>query len=187
MGNLDRAVVFLDPWATEASWTTVEAIANTKKIDCWILFPLMAVTRMMPVDREPRETWANHLDRIFGGRKYWLESYEDSPQLSLLDNDPRRERAPGSEQIADRYKERLRAVFHRVAEKSLTLKNSRNSPLFELFFRGRQPQGRGASNANRGSHIEGLVTYSALTAIARCHGADPQAMVDIPATVDRSC
>ena len=143
MDDFDRAVVFLDPWATEASWSTVEAVANTEKIDCWILFPLSAVTRMMPVDREPPQAWANHLDRIFGGRNYWQKSYKDSPQLSLLDSNPGRERVPGSEQIADRYKERLRSVFHRVAEKSLTLRNSRNSPLFELFFAVGNPRGAG--------------------------------------------
>ena len=141
MGNLDRAVVFLDPWATEASWTTVEAIANTKKIDCWILFPLSAVTRLMTVDREPPEAWANHLDRIFGGRKYWLESYEDSPQMTFFDEGPRRVRSWDSKQIAGRYMERLRAAFFRVADKSLTLRNSRNSPLFELFFAVGNPTG----------------------------------------------
>lgn len=141
MGNFDRAVVFLDPWAMEASWTTVEAIANTKKIDCWVLFPLNAVTRMMPVDKEPDEATANQLDRIFGGREYWQDTYEDSPQLSFLDNDPRRARAPGSEQIAARYRGRLRTAFHRVANKSLTLRNSTNAPLFEMFFAVGNPSG----------------------------------------------
>ena len=141
MDDLDRAVVFLDPWATEASWTTVEAVANTKKIDCWILFPLSAVTRMMPVDNEPPEAWANHLDRIFGGRQYWQESYEDSPQMTLFGGGPRRVRSWDSEQIAGRYKDRLRSVFHRVADKSVTLRNSTNSPLFELFFAVGNPSG----------------------------------------------
>ncbi len=141
MGKLDRAVVFLDPWATEASWTTVEAIARTKKIDCWILFPLMAVTRMMPTGKEPSEAWAIHLDRIFGGRQYWQDSYEDSPQLTLFDEGPRRVRAWGSEQIAGRYGERLRSVFFRVADKSVTLRNSTNAPLFELFFAVGNPTG----------------------------------------------
>ena len=38
MANLDRAVVFLDPYATEVTWNTIEAIAKTQKIDCWICF-----------------------------------------------------------------------------------------------------------------------------------------------------
>ena len=115
MGDFDRAVVFLDPYATEVSWSTVEAIAASKKIDCWILFPLMAVTRMMPTDKEPDEATASQLDRIFGGLDYWRQRYQDSAQLSFLGAGPRRERAPGSEQIADSYRGRLQEVFHRVA------------------------------------------------------------------------
>jgi three-Cys-motif partner protein len=39
----NRAVLFLDPFATEVEWPTIEAVAKTKSIDVWILFPLMAV------------------------------------------------------------------------------------------------------------------------------------------------
>ena len=141
MEKFDRAVVFLDPYATQVSWPTVEAIAKTKKIDCWILFPLMAITRLMPTDSEPIETWAEELDRILGGREYWSEGYQDSPQMSFLDDEPTRERSWSSEQIAGRYKDRLRTVFHRVAASRLTLKNSKNVPLFELFFAAGNPKG----------------------------------------------
>ncbi len=141
IGPFDRAVVFLDPYATEVYWPTVETIAKTKKIDCWILFPLMAVARMMPTDREPIESWAKRLDRIFGGRKYWREGYQDSPQMSFLNVEPKRERTWNSEQIAQRYKERLITVFDRVAPNSRTLKNSQNVPLFELYFAASNPTG----------------------------------------------
>ena len=134
MGPFDRAVVFLDPYATEVSWPTVKAIAKTKKIDCWILFPLMAVTRNMPIDREPDEKEAMTLDRVFGERNHWQGGYRDSLQMSFLSTEPRRERTWGSEQIAARYKERLATIFERVAITSRTLRNSRNVPLFELFF-----------------------------------------------------
>ena len=134
MEKFDRAVVFLDPYATQVSWPTVEAIAKTKKIDCWILFPIMAVTRLMPTDREPNEAWKEQLDRIFGGREYWMEGYQDSHQISFWDDKPKRERTWNGEQIAGRYKERLTTVFHRVAPISRTLKNSSNVALFELFF-----------------------------------------------------
>ena len=137
----DRAVVFLDPYATQVSWQTVEAIAASKKIDCWVLFPLMAVTRMMPKDREPDEATAKQLDRIFGGRQHWLELYRDSPQMSFLDNEPRRVRAPGSEQIADRYRDRLGAAFHSVAATQCTLSNARSTALFKLFFVAGNPRG----------------------------------------------
>ena len=141
MSESDRAVVFLDPYATQVSWSTVAAVADTRKIDCWILFPLMAVARMMPTGREPDETTAGQLDRIFGGREYWQQSYQDSPQLSLLEDEPRRQRERGSEQIANRYRERLRAVFHSVAPTRRTLRNSNDAPLFELFFAASNPVG----------------------------------------------
>ena len=142
MGSSDRAVVFLDPFATEVSWETVRAIAGTQKIDCWILFPLMATARMMPTGREPDRAIADHhLDRIFGGREYWQQSYKDSLQIPLFDDAPRREREQGSAEIANIYRERLRTVFHSVAESPRTLKNSRNGPLFELFFAAGNPKG----------------------------------------------
>ena len=145
MRSSDRAVVFLDPFATEVSWDTVKAIADTEKIDCWILFPLMAITRMMPTGKEPNEAMSNQLDRIFGGRQYWQQNYQDSLQIPLFDNRPRREREQGNEKIADSYKEQLRTVFHCVAEPRRILRNSKNGPLFELFFAASNP--RGASTA----------------------------------------
>lgn len=140
MGGSDRAVVFLDPYATQVSWKTIEAIAQTKKIDCWILFPLMAVTRMMPTDREPEDFLAVELDRIFGGRQHWRASYQDSPQLPLLDDEIRRERGP-SERMASLYRKRLGTAFHSVSPNSRTLRNSKRSPLFELFFAVGNPRG----------------------------------------------
>ena len=34
-----RAVVFLDPFGNQVEWTTIEALAATKAIDLWYLFP----------------------------------------------------------------------------------------------------------------------------------------------------
>src|ERR1017187_3105193 len=42
-----RAVLFLDPYGTQVSWKTIEAIAATKAIDLWVLFPLGGVNRML--------------------------------------------------------------------------------------------------------------------------------------------
>ncbi len=144
LGNYDRAVVFLDPFATQVSWSTVEELARTQKIDCWILFPVMAIARMMPADREPPDPLVAHLDRIFGGRDYWEGLYSDSPQqLSLLSIEQSQQRLRGSDQIAARYRNRLDSVFVKVAPTSRTLKNSKNSPMFELFFAASNPRGAG--------------------------------------------
>ena len=139
--DFDRAVVFLDPYATEVTWSTVEAIAHSKKIDCWILFPLMAVTRMMTRNNEPNQGLSEGLDKIFGGRQHWQGLYSPSQQLSLFGDEPRQERPPGSGRIADLYRERLESVFLRIAPIRRVFKNSRKSPMFELFFGASNPVG----------------------------------------------
>ena len=141
MGRFDRAIVFLDPFATEVSWATVEAIADTQKIDCWVLFPLSAIARMMRRADKPPPTLASQLDRTFGGREHWQSVYQESPQLSLFGDAPRHERLPGSDQIADCYRRRLESVFTRVVPTRRTFENSENSPMFELFFGAGDPKG----------------------------------------------
>lgn len=141
MAKGDRAVVFLDPYATEVSWGTIESIAETGKIDCWILFPLMAISRMMPLSSEPPQAVSSNLDRIFGGREHWENFYSASQQLSLLGDDLPLQRPAGSSQIADRYRERLKSVFQMMAPTSRTFYNSKNAPMFELFFTASNPSG----------------------------------------------
>ena len=43
-----RGVLFLDPFATEVEWSTIETIASFKALDTWILFPVSAIARMLP-------------------------------------------------------------------------------------------------------------------------------------------
>ena len=43
-----RGVLFLDPFATEVEWSTIETIAGFNALDTWILFPLSAIARMLP-------------------------------------------------------------------------------------------------------------------------------------------
>lgn len=136
----DRAVVFLDPFATEVDWATVETIALTKKIDCWILFPQMAITRMMPKNNKPPESLHPKLDRIFGGREHWQAIYQPSQQqrLAIFSEEPAEERT--SRQIADCYRDRLKSTFPAVAPTRRTLKNSKHTPIFELFFAASNPR-----------------------------------------------
>ena len=154
--SFERAVVFLDPFGPQVSWDTVAALAQSGKIDCWMLFPLMAITRMMPRRNEPSEPLARQLDRIFGGREYWENFYHVAPRqpLPLFANELAQERPSGSEQIATRYRERLESVFAQVAPTSRTLRNRTNSPLFEIFFAASNPAGTGAGIAvNIADHI----------------------------------
>ena len=135
MENFDRAVVFLDPFATQVSWNTVSNLAQTEKVDCWILFPLSAIARMMPVDYEPTEAMAGQLDRIFGERHYWRDDvYHPPTQQNMFDLEPGQVRTQGSKQIAACFRKRLEEVFKMVAPTPRIFYNSKQSPMFELFF-----------------------------------------------------
>ena len=141
----ERAVVFLDPFATEVSWAMVEGMARTQKIDCWILFPLSAIARMMPRKNEPSAELSNQLDRIFGGREHWQDFYSSSPQprlpLQLFEDELKQIRSSDSSQIAQRYRDRLESTFEKVAPSGREFKNSKNSPIFQLFFAASNPNG----------------------------------------------
>ena len=48
-----RGVLFLDPFATQVQWSTIETIASFNALDTWILFPTSAVARMLPTSKKP--------------------------------------------------------------------------------------------------------------------------------------
>jgi len=69
-----RAVMFLDPFATQVDWQSVVAVAQTKSIDIWILFPLMAVNRLLAKDAE--RAFFESLTRIFGTNEWFQAFYQ---------------------------------------------------------------------------------------------------------------
>ena len=129
----ERAVIFLDPFATRVNWQTVQCISDTQSVDLWILFPLSALTRMMPNDREPDVANAANLDRVFGGSEWRTELYQPSKQGNMFEDEPQVVRAD-QQVIVDLYQEKLKGIFPAVAAKPKWLHNSRNSPLFALMF-----------------------------------------------------
>ena len=129
----NRAIVFLDPFALEVEWATIKAIIKKKPVfDVWIMFPVGAVRRMIPRQRLPSEVdpkWELKLNSVFGDES-WKTMYRTKPTLF----DDQLESVPGTDPIADLYKEKLKTVFPGVAPKSATLQNSTGRPLFEFFF-----------------------------------------------------
>ncbi len=141
MSSLDRAVIFLDPFATDVDWTTVQAIADSKKVDCWIWFPLSALTRMMTRRQRPNAALSRKLDRIFGGREYWeSELYHLAAQQPLFGDSELVSREP-QDRIAEVYRNRIGSVFSAIAPTRRKFLNSRNSPMFELIFAAANPTG----------------------------------------------
>lgn len=133
MPRNERAVVFLDPFALEVRWQTLEALAQTQKMDCWILFPRGAVARMMQRNGEPRPRLKTALDITFGGRERWEPLYSQSPHVDFSGARVM-ERNGGSEEISRLFRNRLESIFAKVLSAPRVLRNSRGSPIFELFF-----------------------------------------------------
>lgn len=140
-----RGVLFLDPFATEVEWTTIETISKFNALDTWILFPVSAIARMLPRSRKPddiSEELSNRLTRIFGDNR-WKEVYHESPQQNLF-GESELMRDWGVDKIVEVYKSNLSRLFgERFLPQSRTLRNSKNSPLFEFLFCVGHPRGIG--------------------------------------------
>jgi len=130
-----RAVVFLDPYGMQVECPTLEAIAATHAIDLWLLFPLcVAVTRLLTQERPPKP-WAAKLTRFFGSDE-WEEAFYSRRSQPTLFDDP--EVSPHKEAdwrgIGDYFVKRLETIFVQVAQRPLPLLNSRNTPIYLLYF-----------------------------------------------------
>lgn len=127
----DRAVVFVDPFGTEVRWATVSSLMGYHGVDAWILFPIGIICRMMPVLRRPPNAKTQEkLDLIFG-TPAWRDLY-DQPQL--FGEAGRLSKSAGVDKIVALYRTQLETEFAAVADRSVSLTNSRNSRLYELLF-----------------------------------------------------
>ncbi|AMV31700.1 hypothetical protein VN12_06235 [Pirellula sp. SH-Sr6A] len=130
-----RAVVFLDPYGMQVNWSTIEAIAATKAIDLWILFPIgQAVNRLLVNRKPPPENWANALTRTFGEDAWRHRFYKKSVQPSLFGDEELETKTADFADIEAYFLERLSSVFESVAKNPLLLFNSRGTPIYLLCF-----------------------------------------------------
>ena len=136
-----RGVIFLDPFATEVDWQTVQSIAETKSLDLWILFPLSALTRILPTERQPDEDWAAILDRVFGGPEWRYRLYQTQTQPTLFGDEHTLTVRRDQQAIVDAYLAKLNTVFEAVAPSPRWFCNSRNSPQFAFMFAAANPAG----------------------------------------------
>lgn len=128
-----RGVMFIDPWATQLSWSSVESLRGAR-CDIWMLFPLGAITRMLPCEHLPPREFEGALTRIYGNEG-WKGLYhcEKGVQLSLFgEEDPQVSRQRGTKELIEYTTERLRTVSQCVCGPA-ELRTSTNAPLFALY------------------------------------------------------
>lgn len=134
----DRAVLFIDPYSTQLDWDTLKYVADTERVDLWLLFPISVILRMTPKDgAKVRPEWKQTLSRLLG-----TEAWEDAlykPKEALATPDmfdevgevPEFERL-NTEELERWVSSRLRELFPYVAN-PLSLKN-KGRPLFLFYF-----------------------------------------------------
>lgn len=133
--NKNRAVLFLDPFGMQVTWDTVTAIAETKAIDLWYLFPLgIGVNRLLKKSGQISDVWKRRLDETFGESDWYQIFYKTYAQVDLLGETIKTVKVGDFDAISDYFVKRLKTIFPVVAENPLPLLNSRNNPLFLLCF-----------------------------------------------------
>lgn len=128
----ERAVVFLDPYGLQVEWPTIEALARTRAVDLWYLFPLN-MARLLKHDGKIDEAWQHKLDSLFGTTEWRSRFYRKQIEHDLFGSFESVQRDATVENIQEFIKERLQTCFPAVA-KGLILRNSKSSPLFSLCF-----------------------------------------------------
>ena len=138
----NRAVLFLDPFGMQVTWDTIVAIANTKAIDLWYLFPLgVAVNRMLTKSGQIRAVWRDRLNKLFGDEGWYDAFYRAVKTPSLFGEEEVIQKIGNFELIEQYFVERLKTVFAGVADNPLPLLNSHNNPLYLLCFASGNPKG----------------------------------------------
>ncbi len=127
--------MFLDPYGMQVEWKTIEAIAQTKAIDLWLLFPLgVAVNRLLKKNGQIKPKEKQRLDEMFGTTDWFEAFFREKTQQGLFEEETGFEKKVNFDAIAEYFNDRLKSVFAMVAENPLRLYNSRNNPLYLLCF-----------------------------------------------------
>lgn len=131
-----RAVLFLDPYGMQVEWDTIEAVAKTKAIDLWLLFPLgIGVNRLVTRSGDIPESWQRRLDILLGTPNWRDEFYAvDRTQMSLFGGEAERVVKASVATIGRYFNDRLTTIFAGVADHPAVLRNSVGNPLFLLCF-----------------------------------------------------
>jgi three-Cys-motif partner protein len=137
-----RAVLLLDPYGMQVEWATVEAVARTKAIDLWLLFPLgIGVSRLLTRSGEIPASWRARLNQLLGTADWYEEFYQVESTRTLFGEESDRVVKASTEVIGRYFVQRLGRIFAAVSQSPAVLVNSRNNPLYLLCFAAGNPRG----------------------------------------------
>ena len=147
----DRAVVFLDPFGSQVNWETLAALAETKAVDVWYLFPAgLSVFRQVSNRGTVDKTHSPSLDRIFGTPDWRSAFIKQKSNPTLFDYEATVDvKTVTPESAADFMIERLRTVFKGgVADFKIPL-GQHAYPSYYLLFAWANPTDSAKALANK--------------------------------------
>jgi three-Cys-motif partner protein len=136
----ERAEI-LHPHGMQVEWRTIEAVARTRAIDLWLLFPLgIGVSRLLTRTGDIPLGWRTRLDKLLGTQTWYDEFYRVESQPTLFGIDEERVVKASNESIGIYFNDRLKRIFAGVADPGV-LRNSANCPLYLFCFAAANPTG----------------------------------------------
>jgi len=124
-----RAVVFLDPYASQADWAMLEAVSKGK-VDLWLLWPIgQVINRLLTTKAPPPPSWGEALTRAFGTDKWKSRFYSARPstQMTMFEE----------EGLAKQFSEGRgvranRRIFHRAIETAFRIRRAKSTLPLQL-------------------------------------------------------
>lgn len=128
-----RCFMFLDPYALELNWATLEVISRCPVIDLWYLFPISALNRVLAKNGNLADGSKRKITSMLGTDEWETTLYHESQQISLF-GDVQVNRSDFTD-LVKFVKERFATIFPYVSPDSKMLTNeAKNSPMFLLCF-----------------------------------------------------
>jgi len=138
--KFNRGLTVLDPFGMDIEWSTIEQISETRAIEIFMNFPVMALNRtVLPNDPNAlTEAQIERMNRFWGSTKWRGDIYEQVP--TLFGPVEMKIRRTTGQRLGRLFKKRLEEVFPHVTA-PLVMTNSKNAPLYCLIFAGHNSTG----------------------------------------------
>jgi len=136
-----RGLCLLDPYGLTLDWEVISVAAGMKSIEIFLNFPIMDMNRNA-LWSDPSGVAPEDLARMnaFWGDESWRDDLY--ARQGNLFGQPDLVKSGGNREIVASFRKRLREVagFREVPE-PIPMRNSRNAPLYYLFFASQNPTG----------------------------------------------
>lgn len=150
--GLQRGVVFLDPYGINVSWSTMQLLANTQRVDVWYLLNVSAVNRQLARDlASVDEHKVKRLNEVFGTENWKEDLYQSLPrQVNLFGgyDSEKKHRIVETQDIEIYARDRLGKLFNYVSEPIPLMIKKR--PHFSLFCLSNNPSSRAVDLIKKG-------------------------------------